>query len=72
MVVVSSKEDSFVPYYSSRIDACPSKFTNDERITKMSENILKKVKKLERIEVWFDVEHDINTFDKILGRRAHI
>jgi hypothetical protein len=24
------------------------------------------------MELWFDVDHNINTFDKILGRRAHI
>ena len=38
----------------------------------MAENIRKRVKKLERMEVWFDVEHDIKTIDKMLGRRAHI
>ena len=72
MVVVSSKDDNFVPYYSSRVDSNPGQYTGDERIMKMSENMLKRLKKIERMEVWFDVEHDINTFDKITGRRAHI
>ena len=53
-------------------DYITENFTSDPRIAKMSENILKRLKKIERVEVWFDVEHDINTFDKILGRRAHI
>lgn len=38
----------------------------------MAKKILSRVKKIERVEVWFDVDHDIKTFDKILGRRAHI
>ena len=31
-----------------------------------------KVEKKLRVEVWFNEKHDINTFDKILGRRANI
>ena len=38
----------------------------------MADNMLKRFKKTERVEMWFDVEHNIGTFDKILGRRAHI
>lgn len=38
----------------------------------MARKILGRVKKIERVEVWFDVDHDIKTFDKMLGRRAHI
>lgn len=38
----------------------------------MAKNILSRVNKIERVEIWFDVEHDIKTFDRILGRRAHI
>ena len=49
MVVVSSKDDNFVPYYSSRIDANPSQYTSDERIIRMSENMLKRLKKIERM-----------------------
>lgn len=65
---MSSKEDSFVPHYSSRVD--PN--IEDSWLREMAENILKRAKKVERMEVWFDVEHNIGTFDKILGRRAHI
>lgn len=38
----------------------------------MAKQITSRLKKIERVEVWFDVDHDIKTFDKILGRRAHI
>jgi len=38
----------------------------------MCENIKKRIKKLERVEVWFDQDENIGAIDKILGRRAHI
>lgn len=38
----------------------------------MCENIKKRIKKLERVEVWFDVDEEVGTLDKILGRKAHI
>ena len=57
-----------MPYHSSRISDDIKNTTLDA----MAKNILARVKKIERIEVWFDVDHDIKTFDKILGRRAHI
>lgn len=38
----------------------------------MAKNIKSRVNRMERVEVWFDVEHDIKTMDKILGRRSHI
>ena len=49
--MVSSKEDNFVPYYSSRIDVK----VNHEELQEMADNIKKRVKRLERMEVWFDV-----------------
>lgn len=57
-----------MPYSSSRVDGveCSS-------ITKlMCENIKKRVKKLERVEVWFEQDEKTGTIDKILGRKAHI
>jgi hypothetical protein len=38
----------------------------------MCDNIKKRIKKLERVEVWFDVADESGTLDKILGRKAHI
>lgn len=31
-----------------------------------------RIRRLERVEVWFDVEHNVGTLDKITGRRPHI
>jgi len=33
---------------------------------------MKKIKSLERVEVWFDIDHDVGTFEKIIGRKSHI
>lgn len=57
-----------MPYHSSRI----SEDIKDAGLAAMARKILSRVKRVERVEVWFDVDHDIKTFDKILGRRAHI
>lgn len=35
-------------------------------------NLKKKIKRLERVDVWFDANHIAGTFDKIIGRRSHI
>lgn len=35
-------------------------------------NFKKKIKKLERVDVWFDIGHCSGTFDKIIGRKSHI
>jgi hypothetical protein len=67
-VAVSSREDNFVPYESSRIEE-----GNLRDITRqICLNMKLRIKRLERVEVWFDVEHNVGTLDKITGRRAHI
>lgn len=67
-VAVSSREDNFVPYESSRIEE-----GNLKDITRqICLNLKERIKRLERVEVWFDVDHNVGTLDKITGRRAHI
>jgi pimeloyl-ACP methyl ester carboxylesterase len=67
-VAVSSREDDFVPYQSSRIEE-----GNLRDITRqICLNLKLRIRRLERVEVWFDVDHNVGTLDKITGRRAHI
>jgi hypothetical protein len=67
-VAVSSKEDNFVPYESSRLE--------EDSLGDMTKsiclNLKKKIRRLERVDVWFDVNHLPGTFDKITGRKSHI
>ena len=37
----------------------------------MARNIMSHIRHWDRIEVWFDVQQ-VNTFDKVVGRKAHI
>ena len=67
-VAVSSKEDSFVPYQSSRLEE-----NSLGTMTKsICQNFKKKIKRLERVDVWFDANHCTGPIDKIIGRKSHI
>lgn len=35
-------------------------------------NFKKKIRRLERVDVWFDVGHCTGTLDKMIGRKSHI
>lgn len=67
-MAVSSKEDGFVPYESSRLD----EKSMGEMTKSICLNLKKKIKRLERVDVWFDINHISGTFDKMTGRRSHI
>ena len=67
-MAVSSKEDCFVPYESSRL----GEETLGVMTKSISMNLRSKIKRLERVDVWFDANHNTGTFDKIIGRRSHI
>ena len=43
-----------------------------DKTRRMCANIKKKIRRLERVEVWFDTEHIPGTLDKMTGRKAHI
>lgn len=33
---------------------------------------MKNIKRLERVDVWFDVDHIAGVMDKAIGRKSHI
>lgn len=35
-------------------------------------NLKKKIRRLERVDVWFDANHISGAFDRMTGRRSHI
>lgn len=65
---MSSRDDCFVPYESSRLEE--SKLGDLTR--QMCVNLKQKIKRLERVDVWFDANHLPGTLDKMIGRRSHI
>lgn len=67
-IAVSSRQDNFVPYLSSRIEEGDLK----DITRQICINLKERIRRLERVEVWFDVQHNVGTLDKITGRRAHI
>lgn len=38
----------------------------------MQSEIMKNIKRLERVDVWFDVDHIAGVMDKAIGRKSHI
>lgn len=67
VVVVSSKDDGFVPLYSTFLERelCQSE------IASLCDNLRGRIRKLERVEVHFNTDH-AGTIDKITGRKGHI
>lgn len=68
VIIVGCKQDEFVPYCSSTI----SESTKDEETIELSKNIKDNAQKIEKVEVWFDIQDDTGTLDKLTGRRCHI
>lgn len=67
VVLVCSKDDGFVPFYSTVLE---ESFC-DREIRVLCENIKSNIRRMERVEVVFDVAH-AGTLDKLTGRKGHI
>lgn len=67
VILVSSKDDGFVPLYSTFLD----RDLCQNEILGICNNLLSHIRRLERVEVLFNVEH-AGTLDKLTGRRGHI
>ena len=67
VVLVSSKNDGFVPLYSTFLekDLCQNE------VVSLCNNLRSQIRRLERVEVQFNTDH-AGTLDKLTGRRGHI
>lgn len=74
VVVVSSKQDNYAPYKSSRVEVCPSwnKNANKEAYSSMVQNFWEGIQheRVLRLSVHFDLPE--RNLDKAIGRAAHI
>ena len=67
VVVVCSRNDEFVPFYSTSLDrsACVGELAD------LCDRLKRNIRRLERVEVVFDIKQ-AGTLDKLTGRRGHI
>ena len=68
MVIVCCKEDEFVPYCSSSL----TESTKDSETRELMDNICENAKLIEKVDVWFDIDEQTGTLDKLTGRKSHI
>lgn len=68
VVLVCSKNDGFVPYYSTVLD---ERKCEKKEIRELCKNITSKFSHIERVEMVFDIENS-GTLDKLTGRKGHI
>jgi pimeloyl-ACP methyl ester carboxylesterase len=68
VVLVCSKNDGFVPYYSTVLDERKCERTE---IKDLCRNLTSRMKEIERVELCFEIENS-GTLDKLTGRRGHI
>ncbi|KRX10279.1 hypothetical protein PPERSA_09663 [Pseudocohnilembus persalinus] len=76
IVLISSHQDSYVPYYSARIQNNPKRDNSESNRSKIYAEILKALTqnivadKLYRLDVSFEIPQ--KSLDKMIGRAAHI
>ena len=68
VVLVCSKNDGFVPYYSTVLD---ERNCDKQELRELCRNMTSQIRQIERVELVFDVGNS-GTLDKLTGRKGHI